>query len=291
MALSLTIPEPGEKASTKDYIITLLGHDWPLPTKRIFHLIKKRYGHHVTYQAVFKTLQELLAKGIVEKSPEGYQINLKWLKYVHTYTEMIESNYYTKNRLQLIEGIKEARKEGNINVLTFETLFDVEKYLYYLQKHYILTAKKKETICVHHAHEWRPLFYLRAEYNWIRKIRERGHQTYVLCAGDSFLDRWCAAFYAQTGCQMKLKVNCANPAELMVFDDIVIQVYLPQGLKEEMEKQFLRIKDMQKMDHSFLIRHIFEKKSEIQVIIHKDAKLAEQVRTATMKEFGSVQQK
>jgi hypothetical protein len=285
MTLTLTLPQLGEKASTKDYVITVLGYDWPLSIKKIFNLIKKRYAYKSTYQAVFKAVGELLADGVIEKKQEGYQINLKWLKNLHGYTEVIETNYYTKDRLQLIEGIKEARKEGSINILTFETFFDVEKYLYYLQKHYILATKAKEIVCVHHSHEWRPLFYLRAEYNWIKKLSGLGHKTYVLCAGHSLLDKWCADFYKSIGCSIKLGANCASTCELMVFGDSVIQIFLPSTLREGMDKEFSRIKSMNNISLKALAENIFEKKTEIKVIINTDKEIAEQIRKETMKLF------
>lgn len=285
MSLTLTLPQLGEKATTKDYIITILGYDWPLNIKKIFNLIKKRYGHNVTYQAVFKAVNELVASGVVEKKQEGYQINLKWLKNLHSYTEVIEVNYYTKDRLKLIEGIKDAKKEGSINILTFETFFDVEKYLYYLQKHFILSSKGKEVICAHHSHEWRPLFYLRAEYNWIRKLIGLGHKTYVLCAGNTLIDKWCADFYKSIGCNVKLNVNCASTCELMVFGDEVIQVYLPSDIRVEMDKEFASMKDMGRLGQKALIEKIFEKKTDIKVIIQTDSEIAEQIRKETVKQF------
>ncbi|MBU2441533.1 MAG: hypothetical protein KKA43_04330, partial [Nanoarchaeota archaeon] len=267
MTLNLILPQPGEKATTKDYIITILGFDWPLTIKKMFNLIKKRYAHKVTYQAVYKTVKELEEKGVIERKKQGYQINLKWLKDVHRYTETIETNYYTKNRLTLIEGIKDAKQEGNINILTFETLFDVEKYLYYLQKHYILSSKKKESVCVHHNHEWRPLFYLRAEYNWINKIASSGHKTYVLCAGNTIIDKWCANFYKSIGCNIKTGVNCASTCELIVFGDVVIQIYLPGEIKNYLNKYFSKCINIEKISHKDLIENVFEKKTEIKVII------------------------
>lgn len=285
MALNLTLPHLGEKATTKDHVISLLGYDWPLTIKKLYHLIKKKYGYSVTYQAVYKAVNELYKHGVIEKRAEGYQINLKWLKHLHMYTETVETNYYTKNRLRLIEGIKDARKEGNINILNFETFFDVEKYLYYLQKHYILSSKNKETICVHHNNEWRPLFYLRAEYNWIRKITELGHKTYVLCAGNTLVDKWCAGFYKSIGCNIKLNVNCASTCELMVFGDVVIQVYLPSSIKSILKKEFSRIKDIGKLNQNSLIKNIFEKETDIKVIINKDSEIAEQIKKDTLNYF------
>lgn len=285
MSLNITLPQLGEKATTKDYIISILGYDWPLKIKKIYHLIKKRYGHNVTYQAVYKTVTELHSKGVIEKKDIGYQINLKWLKHLHGYTEVVETNYYTKNRLNLIEGIKDARKEGNINVLTFETFFDVEKYLYYLQKHYILSSKNKEVICVHHNHEWRPLFYLRAEYNWVKRVKELGHKTYILCSNNTLTDKWCADFYKSIGCSIKLNVNCTSTCESMIFGDVVIQVYLPSEIKKCLKKQFSKLKEINKINQKLLIESIFEKKTEIKVIINKDPELAEQIKRETLSYF------
>jgi len=287
MVLSLILPQSGKKAATKDYIITVLGYDWPLTPKKIHNLLKKKYAHAVTFQAVFKTIQMLCNEGVLEKKKQDkqftYQLNMKWLKELHRYTEVIETNYYTKNRLKLIEGIKDARIEGNINILTFETLFDVEKYLYYLQKQFIHATNKKSVICTHHNHEWRPLFYLRAEYNWQSSLLSKYHQTYTLCAGDTPVDRWSAKFYRSIGCRIKTNTNCAGTNEMMVFDDYVIQIFLPQELKTAMDK-FLD-KPVESLNHKQLIRKIFEKKTEIQVVINRDRKIADQIKAETLKHF------
>lgn len=281
MALSLTLFHPDKASSTKDFIITVLGYDWPLTPKRIHNLIKKKYGYSATYQAVYKTLGELLAGGVIERMGAGYQLNLRWLKELHRYTEIVETNYYTKNRLNLIEGIKDARKEGNINVLTFETLFDVEKYLYYLQKQFAQGCQKNQIICVHHNHEWRPIFYLRAEYNWQKSLAAKGHKTYVLCRGSTMHDKEAAEFYRGIGCMVKLNANCASTNELMVFDDFVIQVFLPHNIKESMDRLLAK----EKLNPTEMITSIFEKKTEIQVVINKDGKIAEQIRQETLGYF------
>lgn len=285
MAFNIILPSIKKKATAKDCIIYLLGYDWPLTAKKLYASIKKSFGLSITYQAVYKAIQELVQEGVVEKKENSYQINLKWLKELHSYTEIVQTNYFTKNRLKLIEGIKEARAEGNISLLTFETLFDVEKYLYYLQKHYILNSKEKDAICVHHNHEWRPLFYLRAEYNWVRKVKQLGNKTYVLCASKTALDKWCAGFYKRIGCNIKLGVNCANLCELMVFGDYVIQVYLPKAIKDGFSKNFNNIKNIEELELTKLFSDIFERKAEIQVIVNKDKKLAEQIKENTLAYF------
>jgi len=153
------------------------------------------------------------------------------------------------------------------------------------KKHYILSSKGKEIICIHHNQEWRPLFYLRAEYNWIRKLGELGHKTYILCAGNTLVDKWCANFYKSLGCSIKLNINCASTCETVVFGDILIQIYIPNEIKKGMQKYFSKIKGMEKINQKLLIDNIFEKKTDIKVIINKDAELAEQIKKDTLSHF------
>ena len=164
MGLNLYLPNISKgKITVKDCIIHILSQDWPLSIKKIYFQVKRRFGLDCTYQAVFKAVNELQQMEVVKKGKEGFQINLKWLKHIHRFTATTETNYYTKNRMDLIEGIKDSKKEGNISILTFTTMFDVEKYLYYLVKNHIMNSRGPQAICYHHNHEWRPLYYMRAE--------------------------------------------------------------------------------------------------------------------------------
>ena len=71
--------------------------------------------------------------------------------------------------------------------------------MYYLQKKTLKNNADKRSICVHHHHEWRPLFYLRAEYNWITTLRNLGYDIYTICAGKTILDKWSKKFYESFG--------------------------------------------------------------------------------------------
>ena len=285
MALNLSIPQLSGKSTTKDYVISVLSYDWPLSIKKIYNSIKKKYGYSATYQAVYKTVNELLKDDVLKKSEEGYLLNLLWLKQIHDYTEITQTNYYTKSRINIIEGVKDSKIEGNLQVLTFETWFDVEKYLYYLQKNCILGAGKKNVLCVHHNHEWRPLFYMRAEYNWMKKLIEKGHRVYFLCADSTASDNWAASFYKKMGVKMKTNAKCSETCELMVFGDMVVQIYIPPELQKNLDNAFKKSKSVSDVDVPWLISNVFEKKTDIKVVINKDAKIAEQIIGQTVARF------
>jgi hypothetical protein len=271
--------------SAKDRIVNILSYDWPLNVKRIYFFLKKRYGCKTTYQAVYKAVKEMLTNQILEKTKEGYKLNLGWVKDVHNQTEIIRVNYFSEQHAAIFD-----KNEGSeaIRAFIFKTWFDVEKYLYYLQKNYILNTKEKQTICIHHAHEWRPLFYLRAEYNWIKKLRASRHSLFTLCSGDSVIDRWSAVFYNKIGSRIKINKKISEVPEIIAFGDLVIQTYIPFELRDKLDKYLKKIKKIEEIDYLFLIKEVFEKEAEIKVIINKDKILASQIKNQTLSEFKRI---
>ena len=269
------------KGSTKDQIINVLSYDWPLSARKVYNFLKKKYNNNVTYQAVYKAISQMLAEKILIKTKEGYQLNLTWIKEIHDQTEMIRANYYSEQRATLLDN----ENMDSIRVFIFKSWFDVEKYLYYLQKNYIVKAKQKQIICIHQNHEWQPLFYLRADYNWFEKIRKLGHKTFKLCSGSSAADKWAAEIYKKFGAKVKTNAKCADNSELIVFSDLVVQIYIPEELKKKLDDAFNRAKKLEDIDLKWLIQNVFEKKSEIKVVINKDIKIANEIIKQTIKQF------
>jgi len=285
MSLNLSIPQLDKNSNTKDYVISVLSYDWPLTIKKLYNSLKKKYGYTATYQAVYKTVHDLVKENVLSKTSEGYQLNLYWLKQIHDFTEITQSNYYTKSRVNVIEGVKDSTVEGNFQVSTFESWFDVEKYLYYLQKNYIMNSDKKTTIVVHHNHEWRPLFYMRAEYNWIKKMIESGNKVFFLCSNSTATDNWSMGFYKKMGVKAKTGVKCAETCELVVFGDMVIQIFIPPELSAKLHSAFEKSKTVSEIDIPWLIGNVFEKKIDIKIVVNKDKSLAEQIIHQTEARF------
>lgn len=267
--------------STKDSIIDILGSQWPLSARKIYFVLKKNQNISSGYQAVYKAIQEMVSEKIILKEKEGYVLNLDWVKDIHNKTELIRVNYYSKKQTVLFD----SEDSEAIKVLMFKTWFDVEKYLYYLQKNYVSSSKDKEIICVHHSHEWRPLFYLRAEYNWMNQLNKLNHRVYILCSSNSEIDKTYADFYRKAGAKVKIGEKCAETCEIMCFGDLVIQIYLPENLRTKLDSLFSRAKNSDELDKLTLIKDVFEKESEIKVMIYRDKNLAKQIREQTLKKF------
>lgn len=83
-----------KKRNTREAIIQILSNEFPLTIKKVYNHVKKEYKLDITYQAVFKLINEMLEDGILEKSDREYKLNLVWISSVHSEVAKIESNYF-----------------------------------------------------------------------------------------------------------------------------------------------------------------------------------------------------
>jgi hypothetical protein len=280
MVLSIVVPELNFKPNTtKDAVISILTIEWPLSLRTIFNRIKKQYGYSSTYQAVFKAVKELCEMAVLRENDKKYEINISWIKKVQSFTDIVETNYYAKERMQSISGVKDSKQKGDIMVLNFESIFDAEKYLYYFMKS-VLFKKRNDTVCYHTNNEWRPIFYLRSEYNYYRRLAERGHEFYFLCSGNSQMEKLCGQFYKSIGVNFKTtKQRFAN--DLLVFDEYFIHIFIPEDFKNKM-KQMLDRKDIMHLLHDVL-----DTKTSVRVVITKDKDLAAEIKKQTISNFSA----
>jgi len=278
MGLNLLIPEMNTKpTSTKDAVISILTIEWPLSLRNIFFKIKKQYGYSSTYQSVYKAVKELCETEVLTSKDKRYEINMEWIKKVQSFTDIIETNYYAKDRSQNISGLKESKSGEDMIVLNFDTIFDAEKYIYYFMKNELF-KKKNDSVCFQLNHEWRPVFYLRAEYNYYKRLVEKGHKFYFLCSGESYIEDISKKFYKSLNIKYKtIKTNFPNDA--LIFGDYFIQIFIPEALKAKM-KECLENKDILK-----LLEEVLQKKTSIKVIIHKDSSFASEMKKQIISKF------
>lgn len=278
MTFEILMPELDSKPkTTKDAVISILTYEWPLTLRQVFYKIKKQYGYSSSYQSVYKAIKELKEKEVLTEKEKKYEINISWIKKVQSFTDIVETNYYAKEKFQNIAGIKDSKTGEDLIILNFETIFDAEKYIYYFMKTELF-KKKNDRICFQLNHEWRPLYYLRAEYNYYQRLTKLGHKFYFTCSSNTALEKQFKEFYKSLNISYKTILS-SQPADIIVFQDYFVQIFIPEELKLKM-KLLLEKKDTIK-----LLAEVLEKKSNIKVVINKDADLAEEMRKQIIKNF------
>jgi len=277
MAFNLLIPElENRPKNTKDAVISILSIEWPLSLKKIFNGIKKMYGFVNSYQAVYKAVNELVEKNVLKENKLGYEINISWVKKLQSFTDIVETNYYANERLNNLGGLNESKRGEDMMILSFKSLFDAEKYLYYFIKTELL-KKKNQVVCYSSNYEWKPLFYLRAEYNYFTKLSKRGHKFYFISSGDSEIEKFSRKFYATLGIRVK-KTKSFITNNTIAFSDFFIQIFIPKNVNEKIGK-FLKEDNVNK-----LIK-VLDAGGPIKIIVHKDKDLAGEMKKQILQEF------
>ncbi len=278
MVLNILIPDVDSKPSnTKDAVISILATEWPLTLRVIYNKIRKKFGYGNSYQAVYKAVKELVGKDVLISKEKQYEINIDWVKEVQTFTDIVETNYYAKEKVHSLSGLKDSKRHEDVAILNFESIFDAEKYLYYFMKYYLLKTKS-DRICYCTNAEWRPIFYLRSEYNYYTRLLKRGHKFYFLCSGNSELEQLCGKFYRSLGIKSAhSKEKFMN--DTLVFGDYCINIFIPEEIKSKLRKM-LGQKDVLDM-----LKDVLGSKSSVRVVITKDRDLANEIKNQTIKHF------
>lgn len=280
MTINLIIPELDSKpTNTKDAVISILTLEWPLTMREIFFHIQKKYGYRNSYQAVFKAINELSEKQVLLKKDKKYSINIDWVKKVQSFTDVVETNYYAKEKFHHLSGIKESKNKEDIMIMNFESIFDAEKYLYYFMKYHLFKTTK-DTICYTTNAEWRPLFYLRAEYNYYKRLIQRDHQFYFLCSGKTALEEISGNFYKSVGIHFK-STSEKFINDVLVFGDFCVNIFIPEDLKNKLRK----LLEYDKKDFIKILNDVLSFKSNIRLVVTQDKGLATDIRKQIISKF------
>src|SRR3989344_7670028 len=81
------------KKSTKDEVILALSLRQPLTAKEIYNTLNREHGNVASYQAVHKTIQQLVDENVIEKNEKQYKLNNEWVKEVANFGKNLEHNY------------------------------------------------------------------------------------------------------------------------------------------------------------------------------------------------------
>ena len=207
----------GDRETTKGVILNTLATEWPLSIKRIFFSIKKNTSKSLTYQAVYKSVKELLGDGVLSRQENGYVISPSWIQKSGEFINKLAEAYEKS-------GLGTARKIQELNfnswgdawdfiISKIETNFFGESKEAYVQvRRFFLVPVSKEDIG-------------RLKSFFSKK------EVYILCRANSLIDKIAAGFLSSLGAHVSTGVECARPTSVLVYGGCVMSLYVT-GEKE-----------------------------------------------------------
>lgn len=252
--------------STRDLIIQTLIDDWPLSMRKIYMRVKK--FRSASYHAVYKTVKQLVEEGILEEKDKEYLINKNWVKKIIDFGERLSSIYSRKS------------SEGP-NTFIFDSVAEADNYLMSLKSE---ENQKKIVQC---RHLWWALFRPETAYLRMQKDKIYKNETYVICKGNTVVDKWCAKFEKKIGKNVKLNVDCANNCDVFVRGEMVIEVYYPKRLMKILNESYEAMKSIDRINVRNLLKNFYTRKSEVLVVLNKNRKISERIREETLASFNN----
>jgi hypothetical protein len=258
------IPDLNRK-STRDLIISALGAEWPMSVRKIHK--KVRMHTSVSYHAIYKTVKQLVAEGILQKKDKEYLINKSWIEQMINFFEQLATIY--------------SRKSSNEpNILFFNTVAEADNYLMSLPPE---NDQKKIVQC---RHLWWALFRPETAYARNQKDKIYRNETYVICNGNTVVDKWCARFEENIGKHIKLGVECVKNCDVFVYGSTVLEVYYPERLLKIIDCAYERVRRIEELNLKNLIKNFYKKSDEIIIVANRNEKVAERIKRETLSHFS-----
>src|SRR3989338_6138126 len=217
------LPQFGSGArSTKDAIISILSEEWPLTAKQIYNKLRRQQATGISYQAVHKTLAQILDSKILEKTGKEYALSKDWIKKVKYSANALDSHYSSKLGFN---DFKDLYKKDVVN-LTFVGILDLARFLIGGYMRYP-NPENKPNICL-----WRNIYSIVGLKDEDYEELKGGFAKtpyYIISQEDNLVDRMFADALKGFGVNhIRLGVECATSlCDTMVIGDYVGQIWYP----------------------------------------------------------------
>ncbi len=247
------------KANTKGLIIKLLSEAWPMSVKKIYFGVKKASRKALTYQAVYKSVNELLSDGVLSKNGKEYLISPVWVETSGDFISRL-SEAYQKSDLKGGRGIQELNF-GSLSEawgFLFSKLntgfFGESAEAYFQIRRFFLFPISKEDI------------------DRLKEVFSR-KKVYIMCRENSVVDKLVAGFLTSLGAHVFTGVECARPTNVLVNGDCVISFYiLGESERGKLSEYYVGTKNMVPSGKNIFksFGSIFFKKIKVKLIINRD---------------------
>ncbi len=268
---------PTEGKNTKSAIIELVSKGCPLTLRQIFYSLNNKYSLGLTYQAVHKSLQELVKLEVITRDKEGYKLNYEWIKKVKQLGSSLEIAY-----------LKQAIAENSsISTVSLSCLWDLYMYILNYLSSDTLESKDK-SICVQSEHVWISPVGTEKEWNLLKESLQN-RKMYVLIKSNTALDKIMRPSWESLGMRYKLGTTTETGKLMMdvfIVGEVIIQIYYPEEFVKRTEKLYAQVKNINQLNMKDLQDYFYHHYPEnIQVLTQKNKEVAKRIRDQTERQF------
>jgi len=276
--------EENNKCCVKEQLMLELGQSQKALNVQELHTRIEKIRRGISYHAVHKAAKNLLKAGVVERQDKGYVLSKMWLEKASTYLESIRHNYLYDRPIKL-PGMKEFKEEDDTRIFVFENLEEADTYRKQLQWEYLVSKGAKQPFCAMSCHLRSPLFASERALNIMNMATKARSKAFMIVAGNTPIDEWCADYYRNQFVHVQAGVQCAQACDTMVLGDTVVQLYLPFELKQYIESVYLSSQNVSDINIPEFYKRVYREMHDIKLVLIKNPEIAQQLQQQIMKNF------
>lgn len=267
MPLEVALPMMGNnKKTVKDHIINILTYEWPLSARKLYNILQKRYTLNMSYQAVHKSVKELLEQKIIVDNGDGYQLDIEWVKGVKDFSDKIENHYKNNSKIDV---------SGSNSNFNFDNLKD---YYLFMLDFLNRSADSSDALyqILYHLHL--PISLTKEEYMKFTKMLTKFKKSHTICKNSTEADNIIQMHHKSINSEhgIVLGADCADDSETFVANDIVVHAFLSEELKSALDTVYENSKTTEELKKN--LDPLMKKKFKIHVVMNRNQHLAENIK-------------
>jgi len=267
----------------KNLIIEILAGEWPLTAKKIYHKIKKK-GKTVSYQAVFKSLQQLVDQKVVKKKQYNYSLDEEWVTEKADFYDGIKKKYLGDE-----EDYERLILKNRSITFKFKNIYRFYSiFLGLLGKLNYLTKKEDYIGYGDVRNLYWTFFKGEKEKKLLDKFFSSYNEAYILCKNKNKGNMLIREDYKSYNKNFNINFNneCATECDTIIGGDYVVQIYYSKEFNETLDKLFSEIENRDAESLNKLGGLLFSKKVPITMIVTKNKDLTKIKKQRIRREFG-----
>jgi Fe2+ or Zn2+ uptake regulation protein len=271
--------------TVRDDILSLLSEEYPLTAKEIYSRVRRQMGKNVTYQAVHKTIKQMVEKKIVLKVGKGYQIAPEWVQHAKEYIQLLEKMFqHTPSAKKVLDSLPAPTtlhftRYSELCVFVAQLLVDYREMKKAKMPHYVILW-----------HIWWPLKFDFSMWDLFNKMDDQNPDNRVVVSQDTRFDQLVGKYYRLSNSAERLIVGLPLSErveeDVMVRGDLVIQVKYSEETRKELHHIFNRIRSLIDLFHIYFIKGKQDGPFDITVTISENPTMARLVREKVKRYFN-----
>jgi predicted transcriptional regulator len=270
------IPFTGGNQRVRDHILVILSEDFPLTPKALFTRVSKQ-GKEVSYQAVHKTIKQMVEKKILLKTDKGYRIAPEWVQHAKEYIQLLEKTFqHTPSVKKVLDQLPKPitlhfTRYSELCVFVAQLLVEYREMKKMRMPHYVILW-----------HIWWPLKFDFSMWELFNKMDDQNPDNRVVVSNDTRYDKLLGKYYRLSNSADRLIVGLPLSErveeDIMVRGDLVIQVRYSDETRKELHRIFTRIRSLIDLFHIYFIQGKQDGPFNITVSISENPGMARLVR-------------